>query len=57
MPTLNKEMENKTSVFEMQLTTEQRVFVVKMHYKTSWRLTAEYFQRKSHQETEQYGKT
>ena len=57
MPTLNKEMKNKTSVFEMQLTTEQRVFVVKMHYKTSWRRTAEYFQRKSHQETEQYGKT
>ena len=23
MPTLNKEMKNKTSVFEMQLTTEQ----------------------------------
>ena len=29
MPTLNKEMKNKTSVFEMQLTTEQRVSQLK----------------------------
>ena len=29
MPVLNKEMENRTSVLKMQLTTEQPVFVVK----------------------------
>ena len=29
MPTLNKEMKIKTSVFEMQLTTEQRVSQLK----------------------------
>ena len=29
MPTLNKETKNKTSIFEIQLTTEQRVLVVK----------------------------
>ena len=34
-PTLNKETKNKTSVLTMQLTTEQRVFVVKTFYKTS----------------------
>ena len=35
MPVLNKETKNKTSMLKMQLTTEQRVFAVKTHYKTS----------------------
>ena len=34
MPTLNKETKNKGSISKMQLTTEQRVFVVKTYYKT-----------------------
>ena len=34
VPTLNKETKNKPSVLKMQLTTEQRVFVVKTFYKT-----------------------
>ena len=29
MPTLNKETKNKTSILKIQLTTEQRVLVVK----------------------------
>ena len=35
MPVLNKETKNKTSMLKMQLTTEQRVFAVKTHHKTS----------------------
>ena len=30
MPTLNKETKNKTSILKIQLTTEQRVLVVKI---------------------------
>ena len=35
MPTLNKETKKKASVFKMQLTTEEHVFVSKTYYKTS----------------------
>ena len=35
MPALNKESKNKASMLKMQLTTEQRIFVVKSYYKTS----------------------
>ena len=35
MPTLNKETKGKALMLKMQLTVEQRVFVVKTYYKTS----------------------
>ena len=35
MPTLSNKKKNKASMLEMQLPTEQRVFVVKTYYKTS----------------------
>ena len=35
MPTFNKEMKNKASMLEIQLTTEKCVFVVKTYYKTN----------------------
>ena len=35
MPTFNKETKNIASMLKIQLTTEQRVFVVKTYYKTS----------------------
>ena len=62
MPTLNKETKNKTLVLKMQLTTEQRVLAVKTFYKTSSYLkvkevSVEDFQRKTHQQIGQYGKT
>ena len=47
----------------MQLTTEQDVFIVKTYYKTSTRYLEvrkafrEEFQRKTHQQKGQYGRT
>ena len=35
MPTLSNKKKSKASMLEMQLPTEQRVFVVKTYYKTS----------------------
>ena len=35
MPSFNTDTENKASVFKMQLTTGQRIFVVKTYCKTS----------------------
>ena len=35
MPTLNKETKGKALMLKMQLTVEQRVFVVKTYYETS----------------------
>ena len=35
MPAINKEIKNKNSMLKMQVTAEQRVFVVKTYYKTS----------------------
>ena len=59
---LNKETKNKAPMLKMQLTTEQRVFVVKTYYKTSSYLEVKEgfhrsFQRKNHQQIGQYGKT
>ena len=36
MLTLTKKMKNKALILKMQLITEQRVFVVKTYYKTSY---------------------
>ena len=35
MPAINKEIKNKNSMLKMQVTAEQRVFVVKTYSKTS----------------------
>ena len=55
MLTLNKEKKNKASTLKTQLTTEQRVFVVKAYYKSRSYLevkevSAKDFQRKTHQQ-------